>query len=354
MSTTTRTFLSAACVTVLGATLAATPVHASTSSYVALGDSFSAGTGTFDRTDDCYRSPLGYPALIANSQGLQLDYQACSGAVTADVLAHQLGTLDQDTALVSMTIGGNDVGFADVITQCALPGWVSDCDGAIDGSLEVLRTELPGRLDTVYGEIGVRAPNADVAVAGYPLLFNGRDCSLLTFFSGHEMARLNAGTGELDELIEDRATAAGFSYVEVRDDFTGHAVCDDAPWINNLTVPIDESFHPNRAGNSGYAATIAPHLTGVPLTESEMAATASTEPSVAASVRDQARAVIAMDLASEQNLQRAQAQGVDRDRVASAEAKLHSGDEQVVQAGLRELQAMDEQLSEQRPVGAGS
>lgn len=356
MSMTTRATLSAACVTALGAVLAATPVQASPAEYVALGDSFSAGTGTFARADGCYRSPLGYPALVAQAQGLALDYQACSGAETSDVLADQLDTLDGGTAYVSMTIGGNDVGFAGVITQCALPGWISDCDGAVDDSLEVLRTELPDRLDTVYAEIGDRAPNAQVAVAGYPLLFNGRDCSLLTFFSGREMTRLNAGTAELDELIEERATGAGFSYVEVRDDFAGHAVCDRPAWVNNLSLPIDESFHPNRAGNQGYAAALAPQLTGAQLTATELAgaaeagtgspsATDGSTGSKGAGVREQARTVLTMDLASEQNLRRAQRQGVDRDRVEGAVAKLRSADERVVLSGLRELHTLDAQFS---------
>ena len=107
-----------------------------------------------------------------------------------------------------------------------------------------------------------RAPNAQVAIAGYPYLFNGQDCSWATFFSGREMSRLNAGTAELDRLIDARSGAAGFTYVEVRDDFAGHAVCDSQAWVNNLTFPVDESFHPNRAGNRAYAAAITPALAG--------------------------------------------------------------------------------------------
>ncbi|WP_151523797.1 SGNH/GDSL hydrolase family protein [Serinicoccus kebangsaanensis] len=343
MSTSTRTVLATLSATAIGATLALTPTYAASTSYVALGDSFSAGTGTYARTDSCYRSPLGYPALIARQKGLALDYQACSGADTSDVLADQVGALDAGTGQVSMTIGGNDVGFADVLTECALPGWLSDCHGEIDDSLVTLRTELPGRLDEVYGEIADRAPNASVTIAGYPYLFNGRDCSWATFFSGSEMRRLNDGTAELDELIEARSAASGFSYVDVRDDFAGHAVCDRQPWINNLTLPIDESFHPNRAGNVGYAAAIAPSLVGSPLSTSRMA-TAQSAP--APSVRSQAAAVLDLELDSKAHLRQAKQAGIRPGEIRSAVAKLRSGDDRVVRAGLAELQALDARVSD--------
>lgn len=342
MSTTTRTLLAATSTLALGVTLAASPTQAASADgdYVALGDSFSAGTGTFARTDSCYRSPFGYPALLAGQQGLTLDYQACSGADTTDVLDDQVGALDAGTDRVSMTIGGNDVGFADVLTECALPGWISDCDGEIDGSLQTLRTVLPGRLDQVYGEIAGRAPNAEVAVAGYPYLFNGRDCSWLTFFSGREMARLNAGTAELDQLISARSTAAGFTYVEVRDDFAGHAVCDAQAWINNLTFPVDESFHPDRAGNRAYAAAVAPAL-GLAAAPVRSLAQPPAPPAPEPSVRAQAAVVLDMDLTSTAHLREARAAGVNPGEVRRAVAKLRSGNERVVREGLAELQALD-------------
>ncbi|MGC5584511.1 SGNH/GDSL hydrolase family protein [Ornithinimicrobium sp. W1665] len=383
MSTTTRA-LTALCATALTATLAASPTQAAGEHYVALGDSFSAGTGTRASTDGCYRSPYGYPALLASSQQLTLDYQACSGATTADVHANQLGTLTDATAYVTMTIGGNDVGFADVITECALPGWLSNCYGEIDRSRSILTGVMPGRLDALYGEIRAGAPSATVAVAGYPYLFNGEDCNLATFFSSGEMRELNAGTAELDTLIQARATGAGFTYVEVRDDFLGHAVCDDPEWINGLSNPIVESYHPNRLGNEGYAVAIAPALvpssgggggddgsTGgggkgggkggggkgkkVTSADADLGPTGSTERSTSTelpargtdlSVRQQAEAVLAMEIDSPANLRRAEVQGVDTGRVTRAVAKLRSPNTAVQEAGLVELQGLDEEFED--------
>lgn len=355
MSTTTRAALTALSLTALTATLTAAPTQAASDDYVALGDSFSAGTGTRASVDDCYRSPYGYPALVADSHALTLDYQACSGATTADVHAGQLGTLSPRTAYVSMTIGGNDIGFADVITECALPGWLSNCSGEIARARGILNTRLPQRLDALYGEIRDRAPSAHVVVAGYPYLFMGKDCNLATFFSRGEQAEINKGTAELDELIADRVAEVGFTYVDVRDDFLGHAVCNDPEWVNGLSYPIVESYHPNRLGNGGYAAAVAPALVGQGVHGPSMqtygvqaqATGAPADEGTGTTLREQADAVLAMGLDTPANLRQAGLQGVDRGRITSAVAKLRSHKTRVVLTGLQQLQTLDEEFESQ-------
>src|SRR5829696_10091664 len=91
------------------------PAQAAGSSYVALGDSYSSGTGTRTYLADgtsCQRSVYAYPSLLAASKGYTLNFRACSGATTADVSALQLSALGTGTAYVSLTVGGNDAGFA--------------------------------------------------------------------------------------------------------------------------------------------------------------------------------------------------------------------------------------------------
>lgn len=312
--------------------------------YVALGDSFSAGTGAGDSTHpDCYRSPHGYPAVIAGTQGLNLDYRACSGADTADVLGSQLGSLSPDTAYVTITIGGNDLNFAGVITDCALPGWLANCLGSIEDSRQIMQTELPGRLDQVYGSIASGAPQADVRVGGYPLLFNGQDCHALTFFSATEMAELNAATHELNALTEQRTGAAGFTYVDPVPSFLGHAVCDADPWINNLSLRIEDSFHPNVAGNAGYAEVFWPGSTAA-------AVVPTTAPTQAPSLTAQAALVRNMQLTSPENLALAAAAGIDTDELLALEADLSSPDAAVVAAALERLAELDRE-HEARSIG---
>jgi lysophospholipase L1-like esterase len=222
--------------------------------YVALGDSYSSGVGTrtfYEAT--CKRSEYAYPRLIARDRaGTSLTFRACSGATTSSLLAEQTGSLSSSTNIVTVTIGGNDAGFSSIVTQCALP-WPWSCEGELTTAEGFIRNTLPGRLDSVYSTIRSRAPNARVIVLGYPRLFMGVDCNAGTFFSGTEMSRMNAIADLLSSVTQTRATAAGFTFKSAITPFTGHAVCSSSEWLNGLSNPTEESFHPNRTGHSsGY------------------------------------------------------------------------------------------------------
>ncbi len=240
-------------VVVILAVLALLAVAASAlaDNYVALGDSYSSGVGTrtfFEPT--CKRSLYAYPELIAAQRpNTSLTFVACSGAITTDVLNRQVSSLSASTNIVTITIGGNDAGFSEVITQCALP--IVSCTSTINTANTFIRNTLPGRLDAVYAQIRSRSPRATVVVLGYPRLFMGVDCNAGTFFSGDEMTRLNATADLLKEVTRTRATAAGFTFKDAIPSFTGHAVCSSSEWLNGLSNPIEESYHPNRTGHSG-------------------------------------------------------------------------------------------------------
>jgi lysophospholipase L1-like esterase len=260
------TALAAAVVAVAGSLPIVPPAQAATPSYVALGDSYSSGEGTrhylVDGTD-CDRSTYAYPSLLAAAKGYALNFRACSGATVADVARDQLGALAASTRYVTISVGGNDARFSHVITECALPAWASNCRGAVSGAQHYIRTALPGSLSTLYASIRVKAPNATVVVVGYPKLFMGADCNALTWFSPKDEQLLNDTAVLLDDTIAAAAAAKAFAFVNPIDAFTGHAVCDHAEWINGLSHPVAESFHPNRAGQgSGYAPLVSTSLTG--------------------------------------------------------------------------------------------
>ncbi|QCW52227.1 SGNH/GDSL hydrolase family protein [Nocardioides dongxiaopingii] len=244
--------------------LGGAPAEAAGPSYVALGDSYSSGVGTRSYLADgtsCQRSNLAYPKLVADQKGYALDFQACSGATTTSVAHTQLGALSASTSYVTVSAGGNDAGFGDVLTECAKPGWASDCDGAIDGAQAFITHTLPGRLSSLYAGIRSGAPSASVVVVGYPRIFMGEDCNAATFFSPAEEARLNATADQLNAQLAARAGAAGFTFADPTSSYAGHAVCDDGAWINGLSNPISDSYHPNQAGHaSGYAPLVAPLL----------------------------------------------------------------------------------------------
>jgi lysophospholipase L1-like esterase len=247
---------------------AASPAHAASPAYVALGDSYSSGVGTRSYINDgtsCQRSIYAYPTLLAAQKGYALNFRACSGATVADVTNTQLSALSSDTRYVTISVGGNDAGFADVLTECAMPGWASDCNGAINGAQNIINNTLPSRLSTLYAGIRSRATVAKVVVVGYPRIFMGEDCNAFTWFSPTEETRLNQTADLLNSKLSAAAGAQGFSFANPTSKFIGHAVCDNPEWLNGLSNPISESYHPNRTGqSSGYAPLVSPVLTGAP------------------------------------------------------------------------------------------
>lgn len=241
--------------------IAAVPAHAASSVYVALGDSYSSGVGTrsYLADDGCYRSQYAYPYKAAAEIGASLDFRACSGARTYDVRDKQLGSLSAATDFVTVSAGGNDAGFSSIITQCAKP-WPYTCWGDIDKANTFISGTLPGRLDELYGLIRSKAPTATVIVVGYPLLFNGETCNALARLSAGEQSRMNETGDLLDDTIRDRAEAHGFTFVDPRAAFDVHRVCDDVEWINGLSSPTSESYHPNRDGHVAYTSLVRPLL----------------------------------------------------------------------------------------------
>ena len=230
--------------------------------YVALGDSYSSGVGT--RTfyeSSCQRSVYAYPYLEHEAHPTWTFVNAtCSGATTSSLLSSQVSSVTSDTNWVTYTIGGNDAGFSHVITECALPSWLSNCTGAINEAQSIIKNTLPGRLDEVNNAIKTRAPSAEVIVLDYPRLFNGEDCNALKFFSSAEETRLNETADMLKNVVSAAATRAGSNFVfrDVIPTFIGHAVCDggggsSTEWINGLSNPVGESYHPKVTGHaSGY------------------------------------------------------------------------------------------------------
>ena len=230
------------------------------STYVALGDSYASGTGAGSYLADgtsCYRSTNSYPVLLAGANNLVLDFQACSGSTIDDVRSSQLVTLTSATTYVTVTAGGNDVGFADTITTC-LGIDTGACLAKVAAAEGVIATELPWRLRTLYTDVRGKAPGAKVVATTYPRLFNGRTCHPLTSFTSAEMSAMNAAADKLADAIRDAAAEAGVGFADVRTPFHGHAVCDSAPWINNVDILRRyNSFHPNATGQaSGYSPTV--------------------------------------------------------------------------------------------------
>ncbi len=226
--------------------------------YAALGDSYSSGVGTGSYTLDsaCKRSVYAYPYLWAQRHaGTTLSFVACSGAKTSDLLANQIQAVTASTTQVTMTIGGNDIGFANLIYQCTL----SDCSSALDSTRTSLETTLGSKLDAVFTTVKSHAaPGATIVVLGYPRIFSGAGCFGTLGISSTEETKANQLSDALDTVIAAHAQTDGVTYKSAIAAFTGHAVCSSSPWLNGLNLfNTGESYHPNRSGHSsGYLALL--------------------------------------------------------------------------------------------------
>ena len=307
--------------------------------YGALGDSYSAGENGVpndQRPDpfegryldkECRRWTMSYPFLIAGSPIYSsFGFYACTGAVTSDIYipagtgvfngqSSSLHTLNsglrlgsqQNVDMVTITIGGNDLGFSDVLIDC----FRSTCDA---DSLKLSIDHFKIELGKVLSGMKAAVPHATVFVFGYPQLVpipsHGfcRDLTLqsavtaigggyprksgislrrgfLKLFgpeysiSANERAFLRNTAVDLNEAISDIAAEKGVHFVAVADEFEGHEPCGDKDaWLNGVvgervdanvvdspnTFPLsDRSFHPNAAGHREYARILREYIGGV-------------------------------------------------------------------------------------------
>ncbi|WP_430297872.1 SGNH/GDSL hydrolase family protein [Sinomonas sp. B1-1] len=226
--------------------------------YYALGDSYAAGVGgdepVLDGTD-CGRTYDSYPALLGAKKNI-----SCGSATTEDVLK-QAKTIPPNTGLISVTVGGNDVGAIQTTTAC-LNGSPM-CGQMIADSTLAAASVLPGKLDGVIAAIRARTPNAQIVMTGYPHLFEAQNLAGDPTLQQLAVA-LNYGADVLNQSIEAAAARNGVPFVSVTGAFTGHAWPSADPWIHS---PLDPGvgLHPNDAGYLlGYAPLVGAAL-GLPV-----------------------------------------------------------------------------------------
>jgi lysophospholipase L1-like esterase len=241
--------------------------------YVALGDSFTSGPlvpNQIGTPIDCARSDQNYTQLAAATLGAaELRDVSCSGATIDDfteaqgplplggVNPPQFDALDADVDVVTVGIGGNDVGFVSLAIGClrAVPPPLSEpCSppytaGGVDQISE--RIAATGvELGAALREVQVRAPNAEVLVVGYPtsLPDNAVPCYPYVPILPEDMPYLVAKFKEMNAMLAEQAAANGATYVDIYTSSIGHDVCQLPPtaWVNGIVVvPPSLIAHPN-------------------------------------------------------------------------------------------------------------
>lgn len=280
--------------------------------YVALGDSFASGEGAgdyregtnYDRRDDwdprnwgdddrnrCRRSTNAYAERVFRGNAFQggLTMVSCSGArLGAEVDPGtdddtdggaiydpnpdhtgedaQIDFLDGDTSLVTMSIGGNDLGFGPVIRDCMINGQrgvpiVATCQGTWDADLDRRIEELRPQLVALYADLRGRAPHARIIIMGYPRLFHEPPSEPLSnLLFADDQVWMNGKADALNAMLREAAREAGVEFIDPTDAFIGHGVGSDDPWINDMdwggpgiSLFDPGSFHPNASGHEAMA-----------------------------------------------------------------------------------------------------
>ena len=169
----------------------------------------------------------------------------------------QAAGVTADTALVTLSIGGNDAGFTDIMITCNTSS-DSTCVSRNNEAQNFARTTLPGRLDAAYNAIRARSASAQVIVVGYPHIYRiGGSC--IVGLSDTKRAAINQSADVLASVISARASAHGFRFLDGRSAFSGHEICAARPfWLHSIEfTSIDESYHPTSDGhNLGYFTTL--------------------------------------------------------------------------------------------------
>ncbi|MFF8844913.1 SGNH/GDSL hydrolase family protein [Streptomyces sp. NPDC015127] len=245
--------------------------------YVALGDSYSAGSGVLPLDPEasllCARTTRNYPHLLAARTGADLRDVTCGGAKTEHFtqaqypgVAPQFDALGSDTDLVTLTIGGNDNNtFISAILACGALGTLtvgqgSPCKDTYGSrfSDEIAETTYPA-IRTALNEIRARSPKAEIAILGYPWILPERavpGCFLKMPVAKGDVPYLHELQTDLNAAVEKAAGDTGATFVDMAEVSKGHDACSPmgTRWIEPLLfgtniVPV----HPNAAGEAAMA-----------------------------------------------------------------------------------------------------
>ncbi|MDB5437884.1 MAG: hydrolase family protein [Caulobacteraceae bacterium] len=239
--------------------------------YVAMGSSFAAGAGlpaAPGGLSGCGQSAVSYAHQLAALRGLNLVDASCGGATTANMLTDpqlghppQIEALTADTALVTVTGGGNDVGYIADLTawgcrdSAATPAAAASCaaPSPVDRAAEF--AALPGRMDRIVAEVRRRSPKAKLVFVDYVTLAPeaGKECPGLGLNADHALQARDMAA-QLATITAQAAKRAHAVLVTASTLSRDHAICSAQPWANGAIIaPADRAdgsavFHPRRAG----------------------------------------------------------------------------------------------------------
>lgn len=254
--------------------------------YVALGDSAAAAPLVPYQADPpgCLKSTNDYPSVLARGIGARsFSDVTCSGATTADVtyraqqtrrgsVAPQIDAIGVDTELITVTIGGNDIGLAGSASKCrraslSLPACFDDLAATGEDRFSAaIRRQIPVWEDMVDA-IRTRAPGARIVLVGYGTYVRPGGCFGRQPINPRDADYFQAKVDELDEAQRALATRKQVDFFDTRPVSVGHDMCAAAEdrYFEGFVLSHEAApLHPNGMGAAAVANALAQHLATTP------------------------------------------------------------------------------------------
>ena len=270
-------------VVVLSALLVASlaACNPATAPYTALGDSYVAGPLIPNQTLEpfgCLRSDHDYPQLVASTLGVPVKDVSCSGAETEDMFNEQgvtpgpnppqLDAVGADTKVVTIGIGGNDIGFSSIVKECIkLNPFDSPCkDHFVTANGDELAQNIAATkplVANVLNAIHAKNSKTKVLVVGYPTVLpaTGNGCWPSIPILPADVAYLRGIYDQLNAMLASAAAQNGATYVDTATGTVGHDVCASDNYIEGISLDLTAApVHPNAAGMAAIAAIVAPKV----------------------------------------------------------------------------------------------
>ncbi len=288
--------------------------------YLALGDSFSSGEGDLDKhyeantngelgiSEKCHVSRNSYPYLLAKKLNIGAKFKsiACSGATVRDIEDSSFSYRGQKEVLsevlnqrneqkkqaltnftpgraaqiqfvekykpkvITISIGGNDIGFAEKLKNCIVPQDTNETIGACEYANNPYNegremANLYERLKQLYTSIYQASRQSKIYVVGYPQFMGGLPvCEANVGLNSAERTFVRESVKYLNKVIASAAQDAGVKYIDIEDSLHGKNLCslessafngvmigDDqfqAPFVDRYVIG-NESYHPNAYGH---------------------------------------------------------------------------------------------------------
>lgn len=250
--------------------------------YVALGDSVAAEPGVPDPAPPpgCQKSTNNYPSVLARRlKPAKVTDVTCSGATSADITSRaqltadgpvppQIDAVEPDTTLITVTIGGNDVGLAADAAQCRAASVDSPpcVDKFVVNGVDTISAAIGAQLPVwaqMIDDLRGKAPRARIVLVGYPMFIRPGGCLSEQPILPKDADYFQSKVDEIDDHEQQVAAGKKVGFFDTRPLSAGHDMCaaPDERYVEGFNVASPaEPLHPNARGAAAMADGLAAYL----------------------------------------------------------------------------------------------